>query len=135
MIHFTTSLENIEEKDLNGFFVGWPNPPNNKTFHKLLSNSDEVILAIDSETNQVVGFINAITDKTLMAFIPLLEVLPSYQGTGIGGALVKQMFDRLKEFYAIDLFCDKDLQSYYKRFGMHTSTGMVFRNYDRQSGH
>ena len=135
MIHYITTLENVEEQDLNGFFVGWPNPPNTKTFRKLLSNSDEIILAVDSETNQVVGFINAITDKTLMAFIPLLEVLPSHQGKGIGGVLVKKMFDQLRDFYAIDLFCDQDLQSYYKKFGMSTSTGMVYRNYDKQSGH
>lgn len=135
MIIYTSDLSTVKETDLEGFFVGWPNPPDTSKFYKLLVNSDEIVLAIDSENGQVAGFINAITDKTLMAFIPLLEVLPDYQGKGIGGALVERMLERLSDYYAIDLFCDADLQPYYKRFGMRPSTGMIWRNYDKQSGH
>ena len=82
MIDYISSLEGIREEHVQGFFDGWPNPPNEHTFLKLLANSDEIVLAVDRSDGQVVGFINAITDKTLMAFIPLLEVLPAYQGKG-----------------------------------------------------
>ena len=133
-ITYVSSLEGIKEANLHGFFVGWPNPPNESTFLNILENSDEIVLAVDASEGQVVGFITAITDKTLMAFIPLLEVLPSYQGNGIGGELVERMLARLSSFYAIDLMCSAALQPYYQRFGMRPAPGMVVRNYENQSG-
>ncbi len=134
MIEYVSSLEGISEHNLHGFFVGWPNPPDESTFFKILENSDEIVLAVETSGGQVVGFITAITDKTLMAFIPLLEVLPTYKERGIGGELVERMLGRLSGFYGIDLLCDRELQNYYKRFGMQPATGMVLRNYQNQSG-
>ena len=77
---------------LQDFFVGWPNPPSPEKHRELLGKSDFCLLAIDETTTMVVGFITAITDHVLSAYIPLLEVLPSYQGQGIGTELVRRMF-------------------------------------------
>lgn len=133
-IEFTNSLENVEEPNLEGFFVGWQNHPTSAKHLELLKNSDEVLLAIDSSTNKVVGFITAITDKVLAAYIPFLEVLPEYQNRGIGKELTVRMLDTLKDFYMIDLLCDTDLQSFYESLGMNKATGMMCRNYDKQEG-
>ena len=133
-IRYTFSLEGITAQDLAGFFKGWSKPPYEQTHLALLKGSDEVILAVDSQRNQVVGFITAITDGILTAFIPLLEVLPEYQGRGIGAELIRRMLERLSSFYAIDLLCDPGLQQYYERFGMKPSVGMSIRNYANQSG-
>ena len=44
---------------------------------------------VDGErSGQVVGFITAISDGVLSAYIPLLEVLPGWRSQGIGGELV-----------------------------------------------
>lgn len=131
---FQHSTAGITAGQLEGFFVDWPNPPSPETHLKLLKNSSHVILAIDEDTNQVVGFITAISDGVLSAYIPLLEVLPEYKNKGIGKELVKLMLDDLKHLYMIDLCCDDDLVPYYEKFGMHQATGMIHRNYDRQSG-
>ena len=72
-------MENITPEMLGGFFVGWPNPPTPQTHFDSLKNSDQVVLAIDDEQVTSVGFVNAITDHMLMAYLPLLEVLPDYQ--------------------------------------------------------
>ena len=45
-----------------------------------------MIIAIDENTNQVVGFVTAISDGVLSAYIPFLEVLPEYKSIGIGYA-------------------------------------------------
>ena len=42
--------------------------------------------------------------------------------------------EQLKDFYAVDLLCDENLQPYYERRGMRRATGMFIRNYERQSG-
>lgn len=134
-VHYSDSLSTISANDLRGgFFVGWPNPPAPETHLRLLQGSSAVVLALDSDTNQVVGFITAISDGVLAAYIPLLEVLPAYQSQGIGGELVKRMLDRLSHLYMVDLLCDADLQPWYARQGMRPATGMIVRNYSRQSG-
>ncbi|MFN8374716.1 MAG: GNAT family N-acetyltransferase [Anaerolineae bacterium] len=134
MITYTDSLEHITPDQLQGFFVGWPNPPSPETHLRLLQGSYRVVLALDDESGNVVGFINAISDGVLAAFIPLLEVLPAYKGRGIGSELTRRLLDGLRHLYSIDLICDEDVQPFYERLGMQRYSGMVYRNYDRQSG-
>jgi len=97
-----------------------------------LHGSTHVVLAKDGDA--VIGYITAITDGVLAAYIPHLEVLPAYQARGIGTALVTHMFEQLRAIYMIDLICDDDLQPFYERLGMMRYTGMIKRNYERQSG-
>jgi len=91
-------------------------------------------LAVEKQTRNVVGFITAISDEVLAAYIPFLEVLPEYQARGIGKKLMENMLSTLGGFYMIDLLCDQDLQEYYEKFNMFRSQGMMFRNYQNQSG-
>ena len=93
-----------------------------------------VVLAIDEEAGQVVGFVNALSDGVLSAFIPLLEVLPEYQGRSVGSELVQRMLAQLSDLYAVDLLCDAEVQPFYARLGMSAGQGMMLRRYDRQSG-
>jgi ribosomal protein S18 acetylase RimI-like enzyme len=134
MITYNDRPNEISADQLQGFFVNWPNPPSPARHRELLVSSDEVVLAIDDATSQVVGFINAITDHVLSAYIPLLEVLPAYQGQGIGTELLRRMLAKLEHLYMVDLLCDPDLQPFYARLGMHQTTGMLIRRHDRQSG-
>lgn len=79
MIIYLDSLEGIVESQLDtGFFHRWPNPPTIKQLYQILNNSTYICLAMDTETNQVVGFINALSDKILTSYIPLMEVVPNY---------------------------------------------------------
>lgn len=131
---YKNSLEGITPEMLVGFFDGWPTPPSPETHLKLLKNSSKVVLAFDKETDRVVGFITAVSDGVLSAYIPFLEVLPEYKNRGIGKELVHRMMAELAEIYMIDLCCDDDLVPYYEKFGMIKANGMLFRNYEKQSG-
>ena len=133
-IVYLESADTLELNQLGGFFVGWTNPPTTATHLRLLQNSAEVVLALDQEADQVVGFVSAITDGVLTAYIPLLEVLPEYQKRGIGRELMRRMLTRLDKFYMVDLLCDAPLQPFYESVGMQPATGMLKRNYERQSG-
>ena len=134
MIAYTDSTEGITPAQLVGFFVGWPDPPSPETHLKLLLSSDHVVLALDDQTGDIIGFITALSDGILAAYIPLLEVLPPYQGQGIGSELMRRMLEKLRGLYAIDLICDPALQLFYHRFGMQPYSGMILRNPGRQSG-
>ena len=126
-IEYTSSLDGVAPEHLSGFFEGWPSPPSPERHLEILEGSYRVVLAREAGSPQVVGFVNAISDGVLYAFVPLLEVLPSHRGRGIGSALVQRLLDELGEFYAVDLMCDPELQPFYERFGMHRATGMIIR--------
>lgn len=131
---YTASIEGVTPQMLHGFFVNWGNPPSSDAHLRILWGSYKTVLAIDEPANQVVGFINAISDGVLSAYIPLLEVLPTYQKQGIGKELVRRMISELSDFYMVDLLCDKALQPFYERLGMTKADGMVTRNFTFQCG-
>ncbi len=135
MIRYIDDVEGVSAEQLNGgFFVGWSNPPSPETHRQILQNSYAVVIALDDKTGQVAGFINAISDGVLSAYIPLLEVLPAYQGQGIGSELIQRILTKLSHLYMIDLLCDVELQPFYAQFAMLRATGMLIRNYHNQAG-
>ncbi len=129
MIQYSDSTVNLTPAMLQGFFVGWRKPHTAEVHLQILQNSTFVELALEPETNRVVGFCNALSDGIQSAFISMLEVLPEYQHQGIGSELIGRMLNRLEHIPAVDLTCDPELQSFYKRFGMLPSVGMIVRNY------
>jgi len=134
-ISYTDSATGVTAERLRGFFVGWPNPPSPLAHVRLLAGSNHVVLAVGGAgTGNVVGFVTAISDGVLSAYIPLLEVLAAYQGRGIGSELMRLMLRRLRHLYMVDLLCDPELQPFYARLGMRPSTGMLLRNYACQAG-
>ncbi|MDQ7793308.1 MAG: GNAT family N-acetyltransferase [bacterium] len=134
MITYRDTTAGVAPEQLEGFFEGWPAAPNPATHLLLLENSAHVVLAVDDDSGRVVGFVNAVGDGVLTAYIPLLEVLPEYRGRGIGRELARRMLARLSHFYMVDLVCDRGLVPFYRQFGMVENTGMMIRNPGRQSG-
>jgi ribosomal protein S18 acetylase RimI-like enzyme len=135
MIEYLESAETITLEQLPaGFFEGWPHPPGRETHLRVLRGSDEVVLARDGASGRIVGFISAVTDGVLAAYVPLLEVLPEYRGRGIGRELVRRMLRSLDHLYMVDLICDPGLQAFYERLGMTRASGMSVRHYRNQSG-
>ena len=134
MIIYATSLKGISPEKLHGFFVGWPKPPTPETHLKMLNGSSHIQLAIDSETGTVVGFLNAISDGVLAAYLPLLEVLPEYQKRGIGGELMRRMLKSFDKYYMADLICDEDMVPFYEQFGLKPFRAMSQRLFDHQNG-
>ena len=139
MIEYKDNIEGVTSDRLNGLFVGWPKPPTPDTLLRILHNSSHIVLAIDSDTDTVIGFITAISDNIISAYIPLLEVLPQYQGKGIGGELMRRMMKKLEGLYMIDLICNKDKVAFYEKFGLKSATktgveAMIGRDFAAQSG-
>ena len=132
-VRYTEDAEDITPQKLRGFFVGWPNKPSPEVHLQLLKKSDHRVIALNKK-GEVIGFITAITDGVLSAYIPFLEVLPDYQERGIGQELAKRMLEKLKDLYMIDLSCDPQVQPFYERLGMKQSVGMCLRNYPAQNG-
>ena len=132
-IRFTTSLEGLRPSDLKGFYDGWPHPPSLEERLRVLRGSTHAVLAVERETGRVVGFVNALSDGGLCAFIPLLEVLPEFRGRGIGRELVRRMLKTLDGHYAVDLVCDEDLADFYEPLGFVRGRAMLRRDRARRA--
>lgn len=126
MIRYTTETTSLTPGQLAGFFVDWPNAPSPARHLDILRGSHAVWLAMDGD--QCVGFVNALSDGILTAYIPLLEVLPEYQHRGIGTELVRRMVDTFRHFYAIDIVCDESVVPFYSAKGFMKCAGMIKRN-------
>jgi ribosomal protein S18 acetylase RimI-like enzyme len=129
VIAYTTKVDNLTADQLDGFFVGWPTPPSRDQFVAVLRRSYCAVVAIDSTAGRVVGYITAISDGVLTAFVPWLEVLPDYQGQGVGTQLLRRMLTELDHLYSVDLICDRGLRKFYERRGMIPLQGMGRRNF------
>ena len=134
MIRYTDATDSIEPSMLLGFFEGWATPPLPETHLHILKKSAHVVLAVDQVEDRVIGFINAVSDGVMSAYIPLLEVLPPYRRRGVGKELVTRMLAKIDHLYMVDICCDPDVQGFYEQFGMTRSGGMMIRNFDRQRG-
>ena len=134
MIKYVDTPEGITPARLRGFFVGWPNPPSPDTHLEILKGGSQVVLAMDDETGNVVGFVYAISDGVLSAYIPLLEVLPEYQKRGIGSQLMRRLLAKLDGLYMVDLLCDTETQPFYEKLGMRPMSAMMIRDFECQSG-
>lgn len=128
-IRYQETCEDITPAQLTGFFTQWRDPRTPTEHLAMLRGSAYVVLALDETDGHVVGFITALTDGVQAAFIPLLEVLPGYQGRGIGSELMRRMLGLLSKLPAIDLTCRPELQPFYTRFGLQPSVGAVVRKY------
>lgn len=129
MISYRHDLDGITADHLDGFFDGWPSPPTADALLAVLRNSTHAILAI-ADDGAVVGFINALTDGRLAAYIPLLEVRSSHRHAGVGSELVRRMLAVLDDVYMTDLVCDEDLVPFYERLGLIRLVGMARRKFD-----
>ena len=131
MIKYYDETDKIEitEEQLKGYFKDWKYPLMPKEHINILKGSTYFIVAIDDDTNNVVGFVTALSDRINFGFIPLLEVLSQYQGKGIGTKLMEKILLKLKDIPNVDLTCDPELQPFYARFKMMKSHGMILRKY------
>ena len=71
------------------------------------------------EDNQLIGYIDSVSNGVTDAYIQDLMVRPSYQGKGIGTELMNRMIAYLKEkrIYMISVVYEEALRPFYERFG------------------
>jgi ribosomal protein S18 acetylase RimI-like enzyme len=117
VIRYDDGVAGIDVRQLEGFFDGWPTPPTAATLFRVLINSTHVVLARDGD--DIVGFVNVLSDGELSAYLPLLEVRASHRGRGIGSELVRRALELVSHVY--------------ERLGAARLSGMAWRNRSAES--
>lgn len=125
---FRTDRGAVSPEQIDGFFVGWPTPPSPEQLIAVMDGSYARVWALHGD--RVVGYVNAISDGVLNAFIPWLEVHVDHQGRGLGTELMRRIVEQLDGMYAIDVCCDEDVLPFYAKQGFWTFSGAGLRNPD-----
>lgn len=84
------------------------------------------------EDNELIGYVDCISNGVTDAYIQDLMVKPGYQGKGIGSELMNKMIEYLKEshIYMISVIFDESLKSFYERFGFYTMLSGQLETYE-----
>ncbi|MDD5083487.1 MAG: GNAT family N-acetyltransferase [Candidatus Moranbacteria bacterium] len=131
-ISYSTAKKDLTDLEVTGFFDGWQSKPSEDDLRKSIENAEYIVLAVDNEKNKLVGYITALSDNILSAYIPFLEIEKNYRKQGIGRELIKRMMVQIDHLYMVDLVCDKDVARFYEKFGFSSYHVMIRRNYTNQ---
>ena len=73
------------------------------------------------EKDELIGYIDCVSNGVTDAYIQDLMVHPNYQGKGIGTELMNQMIAYLKEkhIYMISVVYEENLKLFYEKFGFY----------------
>ena len=90
-IIYSINKDDLVNLKIENFFVGWKNKPSEEILRKSIMNSDYIVIAIDIKNQCLAGYITAISDNTLSAYKPFLEVAPQYQKKELAKILLKKL--------------------------------------------
>src|SRR2546421_11074318 len=93
-LELSTDVRAVSAGQLEGFFDGWKRRPSADDLLRILRGSNRAVVAV-TDSGKVVGLATSISDGSLAAFIPLVEVLPDYRRRGIGTAIMRRMLEEL----------------------------------------
>ncbi len=127
------TTKKFNKKELETLFksVNWKSGRHPKALKKAMKNSDTVISVW--EDGELVGLMNAISDKAMVVHFPYLLVRPAYQGKGIGKMLVEKMLEKYKGYFRLSLSCYDDKLKFYEKLGFSTDEGRLSLTIERES--
>ena len=97
--------------------VGW-NRMGNEYKSPLLTSFYHITVY---EKNELIGYIDCVSNGVTDAYIQDLIVHPNYQNKGVGTELMNQMIAYLKEkrIYMISVVYEESLKPFYEKFGFY----------------
>jgi ribosomal protein S18 acetylase RimI-like enzyme len=131
MITYIENIDGITPKRLEGLLAHWDFVPSQDTLLQVLRGSSHILIALDSETRDVLGYITALSDGVSCGYISHLEVRATHRNKGIGTQLVRRMLAKLQSLYGIYLGCAPALEEFYEKLGFQKMTAMSNRKRNR----
>ena len=84
------------------------------------------------EEDELIGYIDSVSNGVTDAYIQDFMVHPKYQGKGIGTELMNQMIACIKEkhIYMVSVIFEEELKSFYEKFGFYTMLSGPLETYE-----
>ena len=115
-LSWSHTIEGINWDELAELFTAAPLGKRNPVDLKIaFSNSMFVCFAL--EKGRLVGVGRVLADGADCAYICDIAVLPSYQGTGIGGAILTNLVDRSRNHNKLILYSVPGKEPFYEKAG------------------
>ena len=108
--------------------VGW-NKMVNEYKNPLLTSYFHIAVY---ENESLIAYVDCVSNGVTDAYIQDLMVHPSYQGNGIGTALMNKMIDYLRErrIYMISVIFEESLKLFYEKIGFNNMLCGQMQTYD-----
>lgn len=119
-IRYERSVSGIAPSQLQRLHADWPNPPSTKTFFASLSAMNAVVLALNADSGDVVGYVCGMTDSILILYIWDLEVLPEVQNRDVESQLLHRLLEKHGEIYQVNANPHAGTQPFFEQEGFRT---------------
>ncbi len=92
--------------------VGWSRPLNEKELREVLE-AGPAVGAWDGE--RLVGFVRALSDGHLAAYVEDVMVHKDYRRGGVGERIMSRLLEEIKQSANVSLFCERPVARFYER--------------------
>jgi len=99
--------------------VGWSRPGNEEDLAEVLE-AGSAVGAWDGE--RLVGFVRALSDGHLAAYVEDVMVHRDYQHGGVGGRIMSRLLEEIGQIANLNLFCEPPVVRFYERNGFRSTS-------------
>ncbi len=104
--------------------VGWSRPVNDEELREVLEVGPAVG-AWDGE--RLVGFVRALSDSHLAAYVEDVMVHQDYRHCGVGNCLMSRLLREIKRSANVNLFCERPVARFYERNGFRATSYVLMQ--------
>ena len=104
--------------------VGWSRPVNEEELREVLE-AGPAVGAWDGE--RLVGFVRALSDGHLAAYIEDVIVHQDYRRGGVGDRLMSRLLTEIKRSANVSLFCERPVARFYERHGFRATSYVLMQ--------
>jgi len=104
--------------------VGWSRPANEEELREVLQ-AGPAVGAWDGE--RLVGFVRALSDRHLAAYIEDVMVHQDYRRGGVGDLIMSRLLTEIKHSANVSLFCEQPVASFYERHGFRATSYVLMQ--------
>ena len=104
--------------------VGWSGPTNEEELREVL----EVGPAVGAwDDERLVGFVRALSDGHLAAYIEDVMVHQDYRRGGVGDLIMSRLLTEIKRSANVSLFCERPVARFYERHGFRATSYVLMQ--------
>ena len=112
--------------------VGWSRPANEEELREVL----EVGPAVGAwASERLVGFVRALSDGHLAAYIEDVMVHQDYRRGGVGDLIMSRLLTEIKRSANVSLFCERPVARFYERNGFRATSYVLMQRSVEEGQH
>jgi GNAT superfamily N-acetyltransferase len=104
--------------------VGWSRPANEEELREVLE-AGPAVGAWDGQ--RLVGFVRALSDGHLAAYVEDVMVHQDYRRSGVGDLIMSRLLREIKRSANVSLFCERPVARFYERNGFRATSYVLMQ--------